>query len=510
VRKLLSFKRFTVGAPLAALIVLGVVSVAIADNVQVNDTLAGDSVTNATAGTRVASVRIQGNSAAGDVAGCNVEGAPATVTLSSNKSWITFPSGNSATITACGPAGAKTISYTISNSAPAGETATISTSTTGGKAGSVFNEDTFTVSTPPPPPDTTPPVISYTLDPPAPDGGGGWYKSPVSVDWTVTDNESTITSTSADCADTTKSSDGTYSLTCQATSSGGTSSATASFKIDQTAPVVQCGTADGIWHKTDVAIACTADDGSGSGSSGLFNSNDASFTLETTVAAGTETSNASTGSRLVSDVAGNTATVGPVSGNKVDKKAPDVDCDTPAPTFTVNQSPANVTGTATDGGSGPASQNVSKPATTSSVGSKTVSLTADDAVGNTGSATCSYSVLYGFDGLFAPIDRPDTRNVSKAGQAIPLKWRLVDANGAPVTTLASVIVQVSSLSCTLGTTDDLVEEYAANASGLQNLGDGYYQFNWKSPTSYANSCKSLKLDLGEGTPRTVAYVQFKK
>jgi hypothetical protein len=29
--------------------------------------------------------------------------------------------------------------------------------------------------------------------------------------------------------------------------------------------------------------------------------------------------------------------------------------------------------------------------------------------------------------------------------------------------------------------------------------DGYCQFNWKLPETYANSCKTLWLDLGEGT-----------
>jgi len=101
-------------------------------------------------------------------------------------------------------------------------------------------------------------------------------------------------------------------------------------------------------------------------------------------------------------------------------------------------------------------------------------------------------------------------NLSKAGQAIPLKWRLTDANGDPVTTLSSVKVLLSDLACASGMSVDQVEEYAAGSSGLQNLGDGYYQFNWKSPTTYANSCKNLKLDLGEGSARTVAYIQFKK
>jgi hypothetical protein len=54
-----------------------------------------------------------------------------------------------------------------------------------------------------------------------------------------------------------------------------------------------------------------------------------------------------------------------------------------------------------------------------------------------------------------------------------------------------------------------VAEQAAGNSGLQNLGDGYYQYNWKSPASYAKSCKTLQLDLGEGTGARTARFVFK-
>jgi hypothetical protein len=54
-----------------------------------------------------------------------------------------------------------------------------------------------------------------------------------------------------------------------------------------------------------------------------------------------------------------------------------------------------------------------------------------------------------------------------AGQAVPFKWRL-----------------------------------------LHN-GNGYYQLNWKSPKTYANSCKAIHLDLEEGVTRN-AYFRFPK
>ena len=107
---------------------------------------------------------------------------------------------------------------------------------------------------------------------------------------------------------------------------------------DATAPDVSCGAADGAWHSGDVAIACAASDPG----SGLANAANASFTLITHVAIGTDTADAATDSRQVCDNAGNCATAGPITGNKVDKKAPAVSCVHPtAPgTTAMSSSPA--------------------------------------------------------------------------------------------------------------------------------------------------------------------------
>ncbi|HEX2992636.1 MAG TPA: PxKF domain-containing protein [Anaerolineales bacterium] len=135
-----------------------------------------------------------------------------------------------------------------------------------------------------------------------------------------------------------------------------------------------------------------------------------------------------------------------------------------------------------------------------------------DNAGNPGNiATVSYSVTFQFTGFLAPVDNPPILNVARAGQVIPLKWRLTDASGNPILGLTDVTLSATSLACDAGTSGDALEEYAASASGLQSLGDGYYQWNWKTPTSYANSCKTLGLDLGEGSgSQHTALFKFKK
>jgi len=202
------------------------------------------------------------------------------------------------------------------------------------------------------------------------------------------------------------------------------------------------------------------------------------------------------------DNAGNTET--PVKqAFKLDATRPAVTCAT-APSFRLNQADATVTASVSDATSGPVQTQVSAAADTGGVGAKTANVTGKDLAGKQTTSACAYSVGYGFAGFFQPVDNLDANgnpvlNVVKAGQAIPLKWRLTDATGAPVTTLSGAQITVAGITCSLDTTADQLEEVAAGASGLQSLGDGNYQLNWKSPTSYANSCKRLRLDLGDGS-----------
>ena len=214
----------------------------------------------------------------------------------------------------------------------------------------------------------------------------------------------------------------------------------------------------------------------------------------------------------MSDLAGNSNPGIDAGPFEIDSVAPAVTCQSPAPAFILNQPGAEVSASVTDATSLPVNTTEYGSADTSSAGSKAVSITGQDNAGNGASANCAYTVGFNFAGLFAPIDRPNVMNMSKAGQAIPLKWRLTDYLGNPVTSLTSVTVTVSSISCSQGSeSPDELEEYASGSSGLQNLGDGYYQFNWKTPTSYAGSCKQLNLNLGEGTVRTnLALITFKK
>jgi hypothetical protein len=85
--------------------------------------------------------------------------------------------------------------------------------------------------------DSTPPVITSNVTGTL--GNNGWYTSNVNVTWTVTDAQSTV-STSSGCGATTITTDtaGT-TITCSATSAGGTNAQSVTIKRDATAPSLQ-------------------------------------------------------------------------------------------------------------------------------------------------------------------------------------------------------------------------------------------------------------------------------
>jgi hypothetical protein len=141
------------------------------------------------------------------------------------------------------------------------------------------------------------------------------------------------------------------------------------------------------------------------------------------------------------------------------------------------------------------------------VGARTIGVRVTDDDGGWAIATHKVTVVYGLEGFFAPVRRPNALNLYRAGQAIPLRWRLTDVEGEPITTLTGVTVRASGVACPQGTTTDQVKEYPTGGSDLLNLGGGYYQLNWKTPASYASSCKSVALEFAPGY-RTGTLAQF--
>ncbi len=169
---------------------------------------------------------------------------------------------------------------------------------------------------------------------------------------------------------------------------------------------------------------------------------------------------------------------------------------------------------AQDGAFDAVSEDVEAELPATQLGSNEVCVRGTDSKGNvTNPPTCTtFMVTYQFEGFFEPINN-SLLNTAKAGQAVPTKWRLTDALGAPIEDqssfagLYSYPVDCESL---MGNAADAIEEYAPGNSGLQYKGDGNWQYNWKTPKTYAGTCRALYVEFDSETvsPAIVTF-QFK-
>ena len=148
----------------------------------------------------------------------------------------------------------------------------------------------------------------------------------------------------------------------------------------------------------------------------------------------------------MADAVGNSATAGPVSGNKVDKKGPSITITTPAASgnYTLGQAVAASYG-CTDGGSGPGTclgtvANLSN-IDTGSAGPKTFTVNATDALGNASVLSAGYNVNFSLGmcngeaghQVLQPVN-PDGSSVFKKCSTVPVKFRVCDINGNSMST----------------------------------------------------------------------------
>jgi hypothetical protein len=113
--------------------------------------------------------------------------------------------------------------------------------------------------------DPSAPVISSSLSPATPDGNNGWYRSNVSLTWTVSEPQSPNSVQTTGCVDQAITTDqAATDYTCSATSAGGSAAEqTVTVKRDATAPTATLiGGPSGDYYFGNVPIAptCTAAD----------------------------------------------------------------------------------------------------------------------------------------------------------------------------------------------------------------------------------------------------------
>jgi methionine-rich copper-binding protein CopC len=345
--------------------------------------------------------------------------------------------------------------------------------------------------------DTTKPVITFVSRTTA--NENGWNNSDVTVTWSCTDSGSGVVNATVSQTISTEGEDQSATGACEDHAGNIASNTQTGINIDKTAPTASASAlpapnANG-WNNTNVTVSFSGTDGL----SGIdFCSADVVLSEE-----GADQS----ASGYCYDKAGNNSNKAEVTGINIDKTSPTLSPSiTPNPVI-LNQ-PATADAGATDSLSGISSSSCGT-VDTSTIGVHSVSCTATDKAGNTATTSVSYTVQYKFDGFYNPVNNPDIVNSAKAGQAIPIKWQLTDYYGNPVENIGTWSVNVALTgTCGVGPIDP-IETYAAGASGWQYLGDGYWQFNWKTPKTYAGLCITMTLYLGDGDLTHIALFKFR-
>ncbi len=146
------------------------------------------------------------------------------------------------------------------------------------------------------------------------------------------------------------------------------------------------------------------------------------------------------------------------------------------------------------------------PLNTATVGASAFTVNAIDVAGNPAALTHTYAVRYGFQGFFSPINNLPTTNRGNAGRTYPVKWRLVNAGGAPVGDEAALSqIALVPTACGAAGADVPGEESVLDTSSIHfNPPTGDWHFNWKTQKSQVG-CWTLEVRLADGSVHAVAF-----
>jgi len=360
--------------------------------------------------------------------------------------------------------------------------------------------------------DLSNPMISHSVSPLTPDGDNSWYITAPTVTFTCSDSISGIASCLADgelvAFKTLGENASTQTVSGTATDNAGrTNTDSVSLSVDLSDPTishtVSPSSPDGAngWYITAPTVTFTCGDSiSGIASCLADGELGASKTL------GESTSAQSVGG-TTTDLAGRTNT-DTASGLYVDLSDPTNVAFVGGPaaggSYYFGSVPAAPTCTADDAISGLDSCDVSGYSTL--VGTHTMAATATDNAGRTATATRSYTVLaWTINGFYAPVDKPNTMNITKGGSTVPLKFEVFAGTTELTDTSIVDSFKTGTMTCVNGAPTDAIEEYATGSTSLRyDAVAGQFIFNWKT-LKQPGTCWQVKLTTQDGS---VIYANF--
>jgi hypothetical protein len=335
------------------------------------------------------------------------------------------------------------------------------------------------------------------LSPSAPNGSNDWYKSNVTLTWSVSEPESPNSLVKTGCANQSIVADQaltTYS--CSATSAGGSAGPVAvSIKRDGTAPTITPSVtpdagAAGWWNELTGAPTVS------------YNCSDATSLIaqcSDSYSFGDGADQFHTGTAV--DNAGNESSAG-VTDIDVDRVDPGITWDgaigSDTPSYYYGSVPAVDTCTATDELSGPKDCIVSGYST--AVGSHTLTATARDNALNTATAARAYSVqAWRLSGFYQPVDMNGVWNTVKGGSTVPLKFEVFAA-----TELTDISVvdsfTVKGVACPSGgaAVDDVELTTTGGTTLRYDTTGGQFIQNWQTPKA-SGACYQVTMKTDDGS-----------
>jgi hypothetical protein len=353
--------------------------------------------------------------------------------------------------------------------------------------------------------DPSAPDISYVLSPASADGDNGWYKSNVTLTWTVTENESPNSLGKTGCVDQTITSDQaetTYS--CSATSAGGSADqVNVTIKRDATVPTASASASPAAngngWNNTDVTVT--------------FGGTDSLSGVASCTTAATLSSEGAgqSASGTCTDNAGNVSALATASGINIDKTAPSVSLvGGPADggSYYFGSVPVAPTCNASDALSG-LDGSCSVSGYSAAVGTHTVTAIATDKAGNSDSASATYTVLaWTLTGFYSPVDMNGVYNVVKGGSTVPFKFEIF-AGPTELTATSSVKSFVQTKVACDGTlpTDEIEVTTTGGTSLRYDTVAGQFIQNWQTP-KVAGQCYRVTMTTQDDSS-LVAFFKLK-
>jgi hypothetical protein len=139
--------------------------------------------------------------------------------------------------------------------------------------------------------------------------------------------------------------------------------------------------------------------------------------------------------------------------------------------------------------------------------SYTIGVQVTDEGGLTAVAITTVTVIYNFNGFFAPVLNPPAINEANAGRSIPIKFSLNGDQG--LTIIVTGFPKSQAMTCDTSATITPLEPTAtAGQSGLTyDPASDQYVYVWKTSKSWANTCRAFVIQFDDGTTHYL-YFQF--